>query len=277
MTPKISIMTMVFGGALADGTLTDASMLARLEKIGLDGVELPSGCFLDEPKRRKIYATYLAGSRLRVTCIDGICNFIAEDEKSRARGIDALHAAIELAWGFNCPLVLAAGSRLSGDITPRNGRRMIIDGLQACLAAAQHANVTLAIEDFGMEPTLQCSAKDCIEILEAVPELDFVFDTGNFYFRGEDPLANVALLGDRTCHVHFKDWVKSARPEIADVAGAPLGTGIIPNEELVSRFVDLGTVDSFSLEVAAPGDKFEAAHNDLVTLRKWLALGGCRL
>jgi sugar phosphate isomerase/epimerase len=265
---------MVFGGALTDGTLTDASMLARLEKIGLDGVELPSGCFLDEPKRRKIYATYLAGSRLRVTCIDGICNFIAEDEKSRVRGIDALHAAIELAWGFNCPLVLAAGSRLSGDITSQDGRRMIIDGLQACLAAAQQANVTLAIEDFGMEPTLQCSAEDCLEILQAVPELDFVFDTGNFYFRGEDPLANVALLGDRTSHVHFKDWVRSAKPEIADVAGAPLGTGIIPNEELVSRFVDLGTVDSFSLEVGAPEDKFKAAHDDLLTLRKWLAPGG---
>lgn len=270
--PKVSIMTMVFGGALADGTVTDTSMLERLERIGLDGLELPSGYLLDDPKRGRTYASYLAGSRLRVTCIDGICNFVDEDEKSRARGVDALLAAIELAWEFNCPLVLAAGSGLSGDITPRDGRRMIIDGMQACLHAAQQANVTLAIEDFGMAPTLQCSAKDCLEILEAVPELGFVFDTGNFYFSGEDPLANVALLCDRTCHVHFKDWVKSEKPEFADVAGAPLGMGIIPNQQLVSRFVDLGHIENFSLEVGAPGDKFEAAHKDLNTLRGWLEL-----
>ena len=255
---------------MADGTLTDTAMLERLEKIGLDGVELPSGYLLAEPKRRKTYATYLSDSRLRLTCIDGGCNLIGADAASRAKGVYDLHAAIEIAWGFGCPLVLAAGSQLSGGITPQDGRRMIIDGMQACLPAAQQADVMLAIEDFGVAPTLQCAAHDCLEILDAAPELGFVFDTGNFYFRGEDPLANLALLGDRTCHVHFKDWVKSAKPEIADVAGAALGTGIIPNQELARRFVDLPRVENFSLEVGAPGDKFEAAQRDLKTLRRWI-------
>lgn len=263
-------MTMAFGGALADGSLTDMAMLERLEQIGLDGVELPSGYLLAEAKRRKAYATYLSDSRMRLTCIDGICNLISEDPAARAKGVDDLRAAIELAWAFGCPLVLAAGSHLSGGITPDDGRRMIVDGLCASLAEAQQANVTLAIEDFGVAPTLQCAACDCIEILDAVPGLRFVFDTGNFYFAGEDPVANLDLLAERTVHVHFKDWIKSDTPEIADVSGAPLGGGIIPNQELAQRLAALPHIENFSLEVGAPGDKFDAAKNDLDILRKWI-------
>jgi sugar phosphate isomerase/epimerase len=267
---KVSIMTMVFGHPLEDGTLTDAAMLESLQQMGFDGVELPARHLIGEPKRLKKYATLLADSPLRVTCIDASCNFIAPDEATRSMGVDAVHAAIELAWAFGCSLVLAAGSHLSAGIAPDDGRRMITEGLQACLSAARQADVTLAIEDFGVAPTLQCAARDCLEILEAAPEVGFVFDTGNFYFCGEDPIANLELLGERTVHVHLKDWVKSERPEIADVAGAPLGTGLIPNEELVRRFLDPGHVDSFSLEVGAPGDKLQAARRDIETLRGWL-------
>ena len=267
---KISIMTMVFGGLLEDGSLTDAAMFDRLEQMGFDGVELPSGYLLSDPKRLKSYATRLADSPLCVTCIDAGCNFIGPDKPSRSKGVDALHRAVEMAWGLECPLVLAAGSHLSGDISPDDGRRMTIEGLRACLPAARQADVTLAIEDFGVAPTLQCAAEDCLEILNALPELAFVFDTGNFYFRGEDPLANLDLLGERTRHVHLKDWVKSDKPDIADVAGAPLGTGLIPNEELVRRFLELGHVANFSLEAGAPGDRIEAARQDFQTLLRWI-------
>ena len=267
---KVSIMTMVFGALLEDGTLTDAAMFDHLEQMGFDGVELPSGYLSSDPKRLRNYATRLADSPLCVTCIDAGCNFIEPDEPSRSKGVDALHGAIEIAWGLECPLVLAAGSHLSGNISPDDGRRMIVDGLQACLPAARQAGVTLTIEDFGVAPTLQCAAEDCLEILNALPELAFVFDTGNFYFRGEDPLENLDLLGERTRHVHLKDWVKSDKPDIADVAGAPLGTGFIPNEELVRRFLKLGHVANFSLEVGAPGDRIEAARQDFQTLLRWI-------
>jgi len=39
---KISIMTMAFGEELASGKLDDVAMLAGLQEIGFDGVELTS-------------------------------------------------------------------------------------------------------------------------------------------------------------------------------------------------------------------------------------------
>jgi sugar phosphate isomerase/epimerase len=148
---------------------------------------------------------------------------------------------------------------------------MTIDALNACMVTASEIGVTLAIEDFGVAPTLQCSAAHCLEILEAVPGLAFVFDTGNFYFCHEDPLENVKVLGAKTRHVHLKDWVKSATPEIADVSGALLGSGLIPNEALIRGFLERGAVESFSLEAGAPGDKLEATRRDLETFRRWAA------
>ena len=268
---KISIMTMVFGGLLQKGALNDTDMLQALGDMGYDGVEIPSGRLLDPPGRLKTYQDYLAGSPLQVTCIDGSCNFIGPDKAARDAGIEALRAAIDAAVSLGAPLVLAAGSQISGSITPEDGRRMIIEGLHAGLSVARKAGVALAIENFGVAPTLQCAAAHCCEILEAVPGLRFVFDTGNFYFCGEDPIDNITLLSSRTCHLHLKDWVKSEAPQIADVSGAPLGMGLIPNEEIVRRFLHAGQVDCFSVEIEAPGDKIESARKDLGTVRQWLS------
>ncbi|MDQ1257809.1 MAG: hypothetical protein QG656_2415 [Candidatus Hydrogenedentes bacterium] len=261
---------MVFGGALAKKTLTDVQMLDALDNAGFDGVELPSTGFVGQPERIKEYRDYLKGSRLRVTCIDGMCNFVSRDPAVRAQGADALREAIDMAVSLDCPLVLAAGSRLSGDIAPSEGRQMTADGLNACMDEAKEAGVALGIEDFGIAPTLQCAARDCAAILDAAPGLVFVFDTGNFYFAGEDPLQNLAALGHRTRHVHFKDWVKSDTPQIADVSGALLGEGIIPNAELARRFKAQG-VTSFSLECGGPGEILDVAKKDIETLRGWLA------
>lgn len=268
--PKISIMTMVFGGELARGTLTDAKMLAALEAAGFDGIEVPSGDLLDSPARMNVYRAHLADSGMEVTCIDAISNFVSPEAAARAQAVDALRAGIGLAHTLGAPVVLAAGSRLFAGCPPAAGRAMIVEGLRACLPDAQAAGVTLAIEDFGIDAALQCGAGDCLEVLDAVPGLSFVFDTGNFYFAGEDPIINQKRLGARTCHVHVKDWVKSATPEIADVAGTAIGRGIIPNETIVRRFLSEGYTGPFSLELGAPGEKMAGARADLATLRRWL-------
>lgn len=268
---QVSIMTMVFGGLLEKGAITDVDMLRRLDEMGYDGVELHANRILGAPDRLKEHVSFLKGSKLKVTCMDAGCNFINRDAAKRAEGVRALRNAISIAPTLGCPVILAAGSQLAGDITPQEGRQMTADGLNACMDDARELGVTLAIEDFGVAPTLQCKASDCLEILAAVPGLAFVFDTGNFYFAGEEPVKNLESLANRTRHVHLKDWVKSDKPQIADVAGCALGAGFIPNTAIIKRFLAEGKMTSFSIEMGAPGDPFEGAKNDLETVRKWLA------
>jgi sugar phosphate isomerase/epimerase len=273
---KVSVMTMVYGELLEKGKLTDDEMLAKIEKMGFDGVELFADRILSQPGLLKTHISYLDNSKLKVTCMDAGCNFIAPDKKGRDAGVAAPRAAIDIAPSLGCPLILAAGSNISGDITPADGRKMIADGLNACIPEARELRVTIAIENFGVAPTLQCKAVDCLEILNAVPGLAFVFDTGNFYFCGEDPLNSFDALATKTIYVHLKDWVKSDKPDIADVAGAALGAGIIPNEKLLRKFQQKGRVDSFSIELGAPGDRFEATRKDLETVRRWISSEGAK-
>jgi sugar phosphate isomerase/epimerase len=268
--PEISVMTFVFGGMMANGDLTDLGMLEALEAMGMDGVEVPADRLLEDDKRLREYKAYLANSRLTVNCIDSLCNFISEDAAVRQRGVDDLRASIELADSLKCPIVLAAGSRLSGDITPDDGRRMTADTLNACMPMAQDAGITVAIEDFGIAPTLQCAAADCAAVLDMAPGVAFVFDTGNFYFAGEDVADNFDLLAKRTCHVHFKDWIKSDTPAIADVDGCLLGEGLVPNKAILKRFLAETDVESYSLEVGVSGDTLEATKADLATVRMWM-------
>lgn len=267
---KISVMTLFFGRLLKDGRLTDLDMLRKLEEAEFDGVELPLDRLRDDPARKKAYVDYLAQSKLQVTCVDAISDLATPDRAARDAAIETLRAGIRLAADLKCPLVLSAGSRLSAELSPDAGRRNIADALRACMPQARDAGVTLAIEDFGIEPKLQCAAADCLEVIEAAPGAAFVFDTGNFYFAGDDPRAAFKTLAPHTRHVHLKDWVKSDRPILADVAGALLGEGFIPNETLVRQFLGIG-VESFSLEVSAPGDPMDAALHDIKTVRAWLA------
>jgi len=264
---KISIMTMVFGGHLDQGQMTDTAMLAALEEMGYTAVEVP---FSQLENRIEDYKTALAQTGLKLDCIDGICNFISREPQQREAAVRTLDAAIEAAVQLGCPLVLAAGSNLAGDISPDEGRQMVIDGMHVCMTAANELGITLAIEDFGVAPRLQCCAADCLAVLDAVPGLKFVFDTGNFYFRQEDPLNNLPLFAERICHVHLKDWIKSDKPDIADVAGAALGTGFIPNADLVEKLVRGGYAGDFSVELGAPGDKMEGARRDVATVKGWL-------
>ena len=275
--PGISVMTMRFSALLEAGALKDTALLDALAGAGFDGIEAPSAHFRGRPQLLDDYQAYLADSSLAVTCIDGGCNFVAVDRAGREgravahrAGVQNLHWAIEVAATLEAPMVLAAGSRLVDGIAPADGRGMIIEGLHACLPSARAAGITLAIEDFGVAPALQCAAADCLEILEAVPDLAFIFDTGNFYFAGEDPLDAWAALSHKARYAHLKDWVKSDTPEIADVAGCPLGAGFIPNHALVRHFVASGAMDTLSIEIGAPGDPLEAARRDLLTLRSWI-------
>lgn len=267
--PKISVMTLMLWEMLEDGRLTDSVMLEALEEAGFDGIELPMER-LQKPAILKTYLEHIAWSPLEVTCIDAISNLALTDPAKREAAVDVLRAAIDTAVEFRCPLVLAAGSKPEYETAPEEARKRVIDALNAVQPLARDAGVTLAIEDFGIAPKLQCAAADCLEVLDAVPGLAFVFDTGNFYFAGEDPGKNFDLLAPRTRHVHLKDWVRTDTPELADVSAAPLGTGLISNEALLHRFVSAG-IDSFSIEVGTRGDRLEAAVRDLRQVKAWLA------
>lgn len=67
------------------------------------------------------------------------------------------------------------------------------------------------------------TAENCLEILNAVPQLGCVFDPANFIQCGVDPLTAWGLLADKTTYLHIKDALPDGK-----VVPAGCGVGNLP-------------------------------------------------
>lgn len=117
------------------------------------------------------------------------------------------------------------------------------------------------------------SAEDCRWLLDQVPGLGMIFDTGNFRVADTkaDELKAYELLRDRIIRVHLKDVVigffknGEACVDGQKIQAVTTGSGVIPMAELIRRFRDDGYSGTFAVEYAAmPGVSGEEH-------AKWLA------
>lgn len=106
------------------------------------------------------------------------------------------------------------------------------------------------------------SAEDCRWLLDKVPGLGMIFDTGNFRVAGtdSDELAAYELLKDRIIRVHVKDVVVGrfdsgeACVDGQKIRAVTTGSGVIPVEALLGHLHDDGYNGVLAVEYAAkPG------------------------
>jgi sugar phosphate isomerase/epimerase len=147
-------------------------------------------------------------------------------------------------WGARWPAMVAhARETLS-----REARR----------AAA--AGVTIAIEDhqdFGSEELVAMAE-------EAGENVGVVFDTGNSFAVGEDPVAFARRAAHRIRHVHLKDYRAQFTSEGYRLVRCPIGDGAVPFDELLSELPADVTLTA-SIEPGA----LEARHIRLFTPDWW--------
>jgi sugar phosphate isomerase/epimerase len=125
--------------------------------------------------------------------------------------------------------------------------------------AGEHG-LTIAIEDhqdFGSE--------ELVALAEAAgPNVGIVFDTGNPFAVGEDPVAFATRAAHRICHVHLKDYRARFTDEGYRLVRCPVGEGAVP-------FDEIGTVLAARSPLTAsiePG-ALDARHIRLFTAGWW--------
>jgi 3-oxoisoapionate decarboxylase len=126
---------------------------------------------------------------------------------------------------------------------------------------AADAGVTIAIEDhqdFGSE--------ELVELAEASgPNVGIVFDTGNPFAVGEDPVAFARRAAHRIRHVHLKDYRARFTDEGYRLVRCAVGDGAVP-------FWDLARVLSAhhdELTASIEPGALDARHIRLFTARWW--------
>ena len=126
---------------------------------------------------------------------------------------------------------------------------------------AADAGVTLAIEDhqdFGSE--------ELVALAEAAgPNVGIVFDTGNPFAVGEDPVAFARRAAHRIRHVHLKDYRAQFTDEGYRLVRCAIGDGAVPFGELRRVLSSQHDVITASIEPGA----LEARHIRLFMADWW--------
>lgn len=150
--------------------------------------------------------------------------------------------------------------RLCASMTRQEMLDRAVEGFAMVVEAARPYGITVGFENTPHVYKPLASADDCRYVLERVPGLGLIFDTGNFRVAdtGCDELAAYELLKPYIIRVHLKDVVVGAF-EVGErctdgqrIRPVVTGSGVIPMEKLIGRLKKDGYAGSLAIEYSAP-------------------------
>lgn len=136
-----------------------------------------------------------------------------------------------------------------------------IDGVRAVAGHCRAAGLVPMIEDYGDLSSPTCRPYDIARTLDAVPDLSFNFDTGNFAVAGESPLVLYPRFAHRIAYVHAKDRIAKAdcgeavvAPDGRMLRSCAVGAGDIPVAGLLSKMAFDGIDAPIAIECFGAAD-----------------------
>lgn len=127
-----------------------------------------------------------------------------------------------------CPPLLPEGA------TPEQKDSLMAD-TKAFAEKAISAGIDLLFEDYDNPRAITFNMEALDKLFAAIPNANHAYDTGNFFFAGDDPIQTFEHFRDRISHVHLKD-----RVAVGDKASPAAGTGAVPCRQLVDRLMAEG-------------------------------------
>lgn len=121
---------------------------------------------------------------------------------------DEFKASLDDACTLNAPIMMLPPFPRKNQTSLADDRSRYLDYFGRAVELAKKANVTLTLESTGYGNSPITTADECLELLNALPDLMVTFDQGNVA-TAEDPIAAFAKLRDRVVHFHVKDWTVS--------------------------------------------------------------------
>lgn len=210
---------------------------------------------------------------LGVGCLICFASFAREDSDCVAVGVQGVNDAREL--GAQVLMLVPDADGTEGR-TPEQIRARL---------AANFAPVAACAKDRGLHPVVEdtpdlrlhfCRAEDVLQVVDAAPGLEVVYDSGNMLLTGEDPVEYYEKVAHRTAHIHLKD-MRLAMPDEkqADIAEngqgfcvAPTGTGLVDLGAVIRKCKALGYSGWYTLEFSQ--DPGMDRKNSLIRAREYI-------
>lgn len=232
-------------------------------QLGLDGVELGFGDrdLTTDPAVRAATAEQAAAAGIAVPslCI-GCLNrggFSSDEAAVRDRAVELVDASIDAAAELGARTVLVPFFFAAH---PKSDQELdrVVERFQAAAPKAEAAGITLGYEG-------ELPAARMIEVLDRIdsPAVRCYYDVGNAVWLGFDPLDEIALLGERICQIHFKEFTEQLNDR-------PLGEGKVPVPEACDAIRAIGYDGWIVLETGTFGDPLGATGRQLAYLRQFI-------
>ena len=115
--------------------------------------------------------------------------------------------------------------------------------IAAFVKEAQREGIDVMVEDFDNPQAICYNTPILDHLFAASPQLNHVFDSGNYPYCGEDVMVALRHFRERVHHVHLKD-----RKAMRDSASLVIGTGIVPLKDVIAELLSTGYDGWFCVE-----------------------------
>lgn len=200
---------------------------------------------------------------IRCGCLIANISFYSHPERVE----DELRAALELAAEFETKeLMVIPGASdpedqaACGKLTREQQLDSAVQHFATAVEMAKEYGIRIGFENTPHAFKYLASPEDCQYVLDRVPGLGLIFDTGNFRVADTrcDELAIYEQLKSYITRVHLKDVVigdfetGEACVDGQKIRAVVTGSGVIPIQELVERLIRDGYQGDFAVEYASP-------------------------
>ena len=259
--------------------IVDADLIARIIKeAGYDEVDMMEFEFQVYGKDKLLKALKKYNVRLGSLII--FPSFYSAQDQVE----DYIKGNLELAKEAEAKVIMVVpGSGDDKAVCEKMTRQEMLDlavqhFTKACELAKPYG-MKIGFENTPQDHKPLASAKDVQYILEHVPDLGLIFDTGNFRVAdvNADEVAIYEQLKNRIIRFHLKDVRIGNFPQGERcvngqyIIPVPTGSGVIPICELIRRSQNDGFDGVYAIEYAAPSDTAGAAHIEAVRSYRQMA------
>jgi len=155
-----------------------------------------------------------------------------------------------------------------------DAQKAFLPKLQNLCNKANKLGITVLMEDFDYYSAPFGCSKDLRWFMDNIDNLGCAFDTGNFYYFGEDSYEVLPMFTDKIQYVHCKD--RSITPKEnetpcttitgIDMYSSPVGSGIIKMDEILDAIKATGYNGVYAIEHFGSCNQL----NDLLTSADYL-------
>ena len=194
---------------VAEGEYDD--VFAALKQLGIGGFQF-SDRDIEKAGEEHLLAA-LSRHGMHADVIHTVIPLLSKDDAIFGDAIRKAKETVALLQRFSCSrlmiVALPVTDVLGEDDRERAMARMI-EGLAEIVRIAQNEGIEVYIENFSKPLLPYSSVSDIERILDALPQVKYTFDIGNFICVGEDPFAAYARLRPRVSLFHLKNFTPTA-------------------------------------------------------------------